>query len=781
MGSVIRSLLFTLGFRIDDESLRDVNESVSSLKNSIVKALKGIAEVSALIGFGKLMNDLSDYASEAEDIAFKFNNIYGELAEEQNAWAENFASSNNLVTSDVKDSLSEIQRSLIAFAGGRYTEQLGSLARDMEALSLNLSAKYGSDQTSTVMSAVEGSSGAAASLGVRNLPNERKEAMRQLGIGQENYDLLLDTEKAMVNYQMLLNANTDAMDAYSRSQELLSVKRKMLNSQLTELKQSLGEFFIPAAKTIVDALTDIVSFLNNVLNGIKSVTDALGITEALVKALLISLTVMAALGVARGISAILPLIAKLNGSLVGFMKQNAGLFAILVAVLAIIQDITNFVNGKTSKIGWVFEKLGIDTDKARAALEKMLPVLKAIPALIAAIQFAGMVKGVNLANSVFGKLFSLLSGAGIGVLSKFGSAVVSAGRMIATAASALFPLIISGLKAVGVQLAALLANPVTWIIAAIVAAVTLLIIGIVKLVKNWDTVSAALKKGWDSFINSLKSAWEWIKSNWTVIASFLISPLLGVGAALYKNNSQFREWVDNIIAAIKGLPEKIRQTAQQVIQFLASLPKRAFEWGKDLVQNMIDGILGRKKDVDDASGELAQTIDDTLGFSLPSTGPLSDFDNSMPDMISMMETGIRNGRGRVFSAASELAGGIKSRISSAKDAFKGAIFGNASNALEGIKGAISYVLDFDTFGDLFSVQNSLLEQAVDYLAIISGANSATLATAGGILSSSNRNIVQNVTFNQEFNGEATSQRGISKAAEKSGDDLTGVLSRLFGG
>lgn len=65
----------------------------------------------------------------------------------------------------------------------------------------------------------------------------------------------------------------------------------------------------------------------------------------------------------------------------------------------------------------------------------------------------------------------------------------------------------------------LLANPITWIVLAIVAAVALLAGGIYLLIKNWDKVVAAFKKGWDwlkenvinPIVNFFEKIGDWFK------------------------------------------------------------------------------------------------------------------------------------------------------------------------------------------------------------------------------------------------------------------------------
>jgi len=64
--------------------------------------------------------------------------------------------------------------------------------------------------------------------------------------------------------------------------------------------------------------------------------------------------------------------------------------------------------------------------------------------------------------------------------------------------------------------AAMLANPMTWIILAIIAAVALLTVGIYELVKHWDTVMGALA-------TAAKAVADFFISIWNAVATFFIA------------------------------------------------------------------------------------------------------------------------------------------------------------------------------------------------------------------------------------------------------------------
>lgn len=74
--------------------------------------------------------------------------------------------------------------------------------------------------------------------------------------------------------------------------------------------------------------------------------------------------------------------------------------------------------------------------------------------------------------------------------------------------TSLIPGIISAASATWAFTAALLANPITWIVVGVVA----LAASVYLLIKNWDKVTAFFKRVWESVKQIFSAAWDWIKT-----------------------------------------------------------------------------------------------------------------------------------------------------------------------------------------------------------------------------------------------------------------------------
>lgn len=97
---------------------------------------------------------------------------------------------------------------------------------------------------------------------------------------------------------------------------------------------------------------------------------------------------------------------------------------------------------------------------------------------------------------------------------------------------------------------------------------------------------------------------------------------------------------DKIATTIGNVKDTIVNGIQSAVEFITSLPGKAFQWGKDFIQGLIDGIKSMIGGIVDAVSGIADTIFGWLHFSRPDKGPLRQYETWMPDMMSGMAKGI---------------------------------------------------------------------------------------------------------------------------------------------
>lgn len=154
------------------------------------------------------------------------------------------------------------------------------------------------------------------------------------------------------------------------------------------------------------------------------------------------------------------------------------------------------------------------------------------------------------------------------------------------------------------------------------------------------------------------------------------------------------------------------------------MPAQAIQWGKDIIQGIVDGIKSAIGKVGEAVSSVADKIKGFLGFSEPDEGPLSDFHTYMPDMISLMTQGIKAGKSKIKEALGDLTGDM-----------------------------------------------SIMAQA-------SVASPSTARTATGSNSVS-KSVIQNVNISNKFEGDRAGQQKSAAAMNKAAGDSTAELARAL--
>lgn len=108
------------------------------------------------------------------------------------------------------------------------------------------------------------------------------------------------------------------------------------------------------------------------------------------------------------------------------------------------------------------------------------------------------------------------------------------------------------------------------------------------------------------------------------------------------------------------------------------------QWGQDLIQSFVDGIMAGISWVGDAVSSVADTVRSFLGFSEPEDGPLSNFHTFAPDMMKLFAQGIDQNVGLVMNSVDDLSDQIAGSLNDGLDA--AAIDVNANMSANGRTG-----------------------------------------------------------------------------------------------
>lgn len=104
---------------------------------------------------------------------------------------------------------------------------------------------------------------------------------------------------------------------------------------------------------------------------------------------------------------------------------------------------------------------------------------------------------------------------------------------------------------------------------------------------------------------------------------------------------------------------KLIEAGQKTVESVKSGFKEKFgdakNWGRDLLQNFIDGIREKWDHLKQTVSSVAQTVKGYLHFSVPDVGPLKDFGSYAPDMMDLYAKGIKDNTGKVEDTVADVS------------------------------------------------------------------------------------------------------------------------------
>ena len=205
-----------------------------------------------------------------------------------------------------------------------------------------------------------------------------------------------------------------------------------------------------------------------------------------------------------------------------------------------------------------------------------------------------------------------------------------------------------------------------------------------------ETVLSALSQFasqiWSAMKQTASSVWNGIKTTVVNIASALREAAV----------SAFQRMVSGIGSALSGLYSVVSNGFSSAIRFITGLPGQAFQWGKDFIQVLINGISSMIQSVINTVSGLADRIRSFLHFSAPDKGPLADYETWMPDFMKGLASGIEKNRNLVEKAVRDVASDmvISPKVNGSEYGYAdGALSGGSmSDLISGISFAVSEAL-----------------------------------------------------------------------------------------
>ena len=160
--------------------------------------------------------------------------------------------------------------------------------------------------------------------------------------------------------------------------------------------------------------------------------------------------------------------------------------------------------------------------------------------------------------------------------------------------------------------------------------------------------------------------------DWQTVGQVIYTALMVIVGAFQARYYGVKTVVDILTwlgEVFEGIPDKVSSMSEAVTTKIAELKERisakfkeiiegAKNWGKDLIQGFIDGIMSKIEALRSAASNVAGIIRGFLHFSRPDEGPLRDYEKWMPDMVQGLADSLSASSWKLENAVGSLAGGM---------------------------------------------------------------------------------------------------------------------------
>lgn len=345
-----------------------------------------------------------------------------------------------------------------------------------------------------------------------------------------------------------------------------------------------------------------------------------------------------------GIAALAFLIIKNWGPISGFFKKlwteiKSGAATVGNAVKGAFTTAVNGLKSAWNGVAGFFTKLWNGIKSAAAAAWKAISkaVMAVVTPFVAAVQkpfntlktgLSNIMKGIQ---SVVSGAWNVIKNVVLGIILLFIDLITGDFKHLHTDLLGIlnnlknaFSTIWNGIKSV-----------VTGIAQVLVGAIG-------KIFRGGTSVLQSIGNGLKSFFSGL---WNSIKST----AVNLWNGLLGF----------FRGLPAKFSGLMRGVGDAVVHGFDSAVAFLKEMPNKMLQWGKDMIQGLLNGIKSMIGRVGDAIKGVGDKIRSFLHFSRPDEGPLADYETWMPDFMAGLAQGIESGKYKVVAAMRSLTSDLR--------------------------------------------------------------------------------------------------------------------------
>ena len=748
-----------VGFKVNEGDVKKVNNTISNIKQTATKVLGAIGiglsftAVNALVEeFGRVNEQVKNSTAALGDQAEIQKKIMQSARETRNSYAATASVISDLIheSPELFGNIDEAVKfnnaaTMLFKSAGKTNEEIAGL---MEAINKSFAKGYVDSET---MSQLLERSPEAVELLNKRLGTTSAQLEEMASSGEMT---VADLKAAFVD-----NAETIEQkfgDVQYRVTDALTVIRSEWGLWLTQMDSTLS-----VTNTVARAITKVsdvaLGAATRIRNAVQWLNDKLGGGNNLLKLATISVGAFLVASKAGKVITFLTgadgLLVKIKTRLGAIQLKTVAIAAAIILLALLVEDFINFMQGNDSLIGELLSRAGVDVDQFRKNIIKIWNNIKAVLAAVwRGIQnvaipiFQGIWSTIKAVFEAIGKIIEKIApgvadfidqlangdidtaqwealGEAIAAIAAIVLGVVAAMKVFA-AVQAIVNAVTTAFAAVqAIVNAVMMANPITWIILAIVALIAI----IVLCIKHWDKIKAA-------FI----SAWEAIKAAWGQVVDFF----KGVWDGIVGVFSAAGEW---FVGVFTSAWEGIKSVFSTVGEFFSGIWNTIVSLFTNIGTAVSDAISGAVKGAINAV--LSGAINIINGFISAinfAIGIISKIPGVSINKLDKLE-------------APQLAQGGYVRPNNPQSVIIG------DNKREG-----------EIVSPISKMRDTVLS-AMQMFAASARPQPATVSNVTGS-SSVSKSIVQNVNINNKFEGDRAGQQKSATAMKKAESDITKELA-----
>lgn len=432
--------------------------------------------------------------------------------------------------------------------------------------------------------------------------------------------LINKTDDLVWAWQEVANANGIAAAQQTRFESTTSSQLKVLQNNLTVLRMTLSQSILPTVNELIPRVLQLAESFGQWVQANPEISR-MGVAILAIGA-----------GILTVVAPILTATSAFLSMTAGGMRAGIWIARQMLSLGGTLRNVGSAV--ETLQIRWLYAQ-----DSLRAGWGRLVTATR------------GGISSLRTAGQAIANVSrSALTAAATGLRSMATGLYQMAAQAIRAAVTAL-PGVIS---ATWSFTAALLANPITWVVLAIVGLIT----AIVLLWRNWDRVTTWMRGAWDALKAAFAAGRDFLagvlnavvgffRENWNAIL-MVVAPFIGIPVWIIRNWDTIRTFFSNLWqnlrqAAITGLTamgEWIISELQGVYNWIVGLKDRFLEAGRGLFTAFTDGVKAAINAPVELVKSGVQKIRNLLPGSDAKEGPLSTLTRSGRALVTTFGGGM---------------------------------------------------------------------------------------------------------------------------------------------